>query len=119
MEAVGPAASAPALSADDRARLVKRLYSDTKLPDKPRNVLGMAKDVPQADMESRLAAGLPLPADAARQLAIARALVVRDALAARGLPNERMFVASPKVHGAGSAEPEAWLPHAQLELSSK
>ena len=81
-------------------------------------MIGIAKDLPQAEMESRLKAGLPLAADAARQLAVQRALVVRDALAARGLPNERMFVASPKVHGAGAAEPEEWLPHAQLELSA-
>jgi hypothetical protein len=110
---------APTLSPEDRSRLVRRLYADTKLPDKPRNVLGIAKDIPQAEMETRLKAGLPLPADAARALAVQRAAVVRDALVARGLPNERMFVAAPKVHGAGSAEPGDWLPHAQLELSSR
>jgi hypothetical protein len=110
---------APMLSPEDRTRLVRRLYADTKLPDKPRNVLGIAKDIPQAEMETRLKAGLPLPADAARALAVQRAAVVRDALVARGLPNERMFVASPKVHGAGSAEPGDWLPHVQLELSSR
>jgi len=113
-----PPASQP-LTSDDRARLVKRLYQDTKLPDKPRNVLGIAKDLPQPEMEARLKTGLPIAPDAARQLAVQRAIVVRDALAGRGLPNERMFVASPKIHGAGSAEPEAWLPHAQLELSAK
>jgi outer membrane protein OmpA-like peptidoglycan-associated protein len=112
-------AEAPALSAEDRARLVKRLYADTKLPDKPRNIVGLAKDLPEAEMEARLKAGLPLPPEAARQLAIQRARAVRDALVARGLPDERMFVAAPKMHGAGSAEPEAWLPHAQLELSTK
>jgi uncharacterized protein involved in outer membrane biogenesis len=111
--------AAPPLTPEDRTRLVKRLYADTKLKDKPRNVVGIAKDIPQAEMETRLKEGLPLPADAARQLAVQRAQVVRDALAARGLSNERMFVASPKVHGAGSAEPEEWLPHAQLELSAR
>jgi outer membrane protein OmpA-like peptidoglycan-associated protein len=110
---------APAVGPEDRARLVGRLYADTRLPDKPRNVLGVAKDVPQAEMEARLRTGLPLPGDAARALAVRRAAVVRDALGARGLPNERMFMASPKVHGAGSAEPGAWLPHVQLELSSR
>jgi len=109
----------PEVSPEDRTRLVKRLYADTKLPGKPRNVLGLAKDLPQPEMETRLREGLPLPADAARALAVQRAAVVRDALVARGLPNERMFVASPKVHGAGSAEPGEWLPHVQLELSSR
>jgi hypothetical protein len=109
----------PTLTADDRARLLKRLYEDTKLPDKPRNVLGLAKDLPADEMATRLKAGLPLPPDAARQLAVQRAIVVRDALAARGLDNARLFVAAPKVHGAGAAEPGDWLPHAQLELSSK
>jgi hypothetical protein len=110
---------APVLTPGDRTRLVKQLYADTKLPDKPRNVIGLAKDLPQADMEARLQAGLPLPPEAARQLAIRRARAVRDALAQRGLPDERMFVAAPKVHGAGSAEPQAWLPHAQLELATR
>jgi hypothetical protein len=110
---------APAVSPEDRTRLVKRLYADTKLPDKPRNALGLAKDLPQAEMEQRLRAGLPLPPDAARALAVERAAVVRDALTARGLPNERLFVASPKVHGAGAAEPGAWQPHVQLELSTR
>ena len=108
-----------ALSPADRARLVKRLYDDTRLPDKPRNVIGLAKDLPLPEMETRLRAGLLLPADAMRTLAIQRSTVVRDALAARGLPNERVFVASPKLHGAGDAEPEAWLPHAQLALSTR
>jgi len=109
----------PALSADDRTRLVKRLYADTKLPDKPRNLLGLAKDVGQAEMESRLKQGLALAPEAARQLAILRSRVVRDALVERGLANERMFVASPKLQAAGSAEPQSWLPHAQLELATR
>lgn len=122
-EAPASAASAPApveaLAPADRTRLVKRLYDDTKLPDKPRNLVGMAKDLPEADMTARLVAGQALPPDAARTLAVERGRVVRDALVARGLPNERLFVAAPKMHGAGGAEPEAWLPHAQLALSAR
>ncbi|MGN6528108.1 MAG: DUF748 domain-containing protein [Burkholderiaceae bacterium] len=111
---------ASALSPDDRARLVARLYAATALPDKPRNFVGLAREVPQAEMESRLAAGLPLPPDAARTLATQRAQAVRDALAARGLPGERIFMAAPRLQGRdGAARPPDWQPHVVLALSTK
>jgi outer membrane protein OmpA-like peptidoglycan-associated protein len=108
------------LAPADRARLVARLYADTALPDKPRNILGLAKDVPQAEMEARLAAALPLPADAARSLAAQRAQAVRDALAARGLPGERIFMAAPRLQGPdGAARPPDWQPHVLLALTTR
>jgi hypothetical protein len=42
---------------------------------------------------------------------------VRDALVAKGLPSERLFLAAPKLHGPG--EGEAWTPRAQLSLATK
>jgi outer membrane protein OmpA-like peptidoglycan-associated protein len=52
-----------------------------------------------------------------RQLALQRGTAVRDALIAKGLPSERLFIASPKVRGAGeSAEP--FTPSAKLSLAN-
>lgn len=121
-----PAASAPEpMTGDERTRLIQRVYADTRLPDKPRNLIGMAKDIPVAEMEARLKASFPVNADTARELALQRGLAVRDALIAKGLPNERLFLAAPKLHAAdaGAAAsapaPARWSPSAQLSLATQ
>ena len=112
-----PAADAPppVLSADEYARILKRLYTATALPDKPRNLVGMAKDLPVPQMESMLRQAMPPGPDAARELALQRGLVVRDALIAKGLPSERLFLGAPKLHTASDKE-AGWTPRAQLAL---
>jgi hypothetical protein len=52
-----------------------------------------------------------------RELALQRGLAVRDALMAKGLPSERLFIASPKAlpSGEGGA---GWVPKAQLSLAN-
>jgi uncharacterized protein involved in outer membrane biogenesis len=104
----------PPLAGDERARIVKRVYDDTKLPDKPRNVLGFAKTIPVAEMEQRLADALPADAQTARELALQRGLAVRDALVAKGLASERLFLAAPRLR---SDEDKDWSPRAQLSLA--
>ncbi|HJV70783.1 DUF748 domain-containing protein [Ideonella sp.] len=112
------AASAPtSFSVDDRARLVRRIYADSKLPNKPRNVIGLAKDIPVPEMEALLRASFVVNADNARELALQRGLAVRDALIAKGLPSERLFLAAPKLRAAGEGE-AAWTPRVQLSLAT-
>ena len=111
------AASAPvALAPDERSRLLKALYKQTNLPDKPRNAFGFAKDVSDAEMESLLGKHVPIDDDALRQLALQRGLAVRDALIAKGLGSERLFLAAPKLHASGDGD-AAWTPRVQLTLS--
>jgi hypothetical protein len=116
---VGAAASAPLppLNAAQREAIVKRLYGDTKLPDKPRNVIGLAKDIPLAEMETLLRRATVVSADSARELALQRGLAVRDALVAKGLPSERLFLAAPKLRASGEDD-AAWSPRVQLALST-
>ena len=106
----------PPLSPEQRARLVKQIYTDTRLPEKPRNLIGMAKDIPQAEMEALLEAAVPVDAAAARQLAVQRSRAVREALMAKGLGSERLFLGEPKLR-AEAADNADWTPHAQLVLS--
>ena len=106
----------PPLSPEQRARLVKQIYTDTRLPEKPRNLIGMAKDIPQAEMEALLEAAVPVDAAAARQLAVQRSRAVREALMAKGLGSERLFLGEPKLR-AEAADNGDWTPHAQLVLS--
>ncbi len=95
------AASAPEkLVADERPRLLKLVYKGTDLPNKPRTAIGFAKDIPGPGMKALLKARAPVPEDAMRELALQRGLAVRDALIAKGLPSERLFLAAPKLHAA-------------------
>jgi hypothetical protein len=59
-------------------------------------------------MEAMLLAAVPVNENAVRELALQRALAVRDALIARGLPAERLFLAAPLVAlgAGGQAKPE-------------
>ncbi len=115
--AAAPASAPVALSNDARARLLKQLYKDTDLPNKPRNVIGFAKDVPGPEMEALLKARAPVTAEAMRALALQRGIAVRDALMAKGLPSERLFLAAPKLRVSGEDD-AAWTPRVQLSLST-
>lgn len=114
------AAEADALDALDgptRARLLKEVYRSTDLPGKPRNALGFARDIPGPEMEALLRQGVAVGTDAMRELALKRGLAVRDALIAKGLPGERLFLAAPKLRVAGDGE-VGWTPRVQLALST-
>jgi len=107
-----------ALDAPTRARVLKELYRATDLPDKPRNALGFARDIPGPEMEALLKRRIAVSADAMRELALQRGLAVRDALLAKGLPGERLFLAAPKLRAAGEDD-AGWTPRVQLSLSTR
>ncbi|WP_027016598.1 DUF748 domain-containing protein [Comamonas composti] len=94
--------------------LTKALYSRADF-SKPRNALGLVKDLPLAQMQALLLQHVDVPDDAMRELALARSVVVRDYLAEQKLPLERLFLGSPKT----SAQDEGWSPRAQLSLSTQ
>ena len=112
-EALRASAKAPepeavvAIEGEERARLLKAVYKNTDLPGKPRNVIGMKSDIPAAEMEAMLRKDVKAGPDAMRELALQRGLVVRDALAAKGLATDRIFLGAPKLHDAASVAPDA------------
>jgi uncharacterized protein involved in outer membrane biogenesis len=113
----GASASAPlALTPARRSALLQALYKRTRLPDKPRNLVGMLKDLPDAEMEALLMNNVPVNDEAMRQEALARAIAVRDALIAKGISSDRLFLAAPSLHTAGS---EPWTPRATLALAMR
>lgn len=116
---VGATPPAPPTAAE-REALLRRLYADTRLPDKPRHLLGLAKDLPPAEMAARLKAAMVVSDEEVRELAVRRGMAVRDALLAKGLPAERLFLAAPQWRAAAST-PEAQPPMsgAQLVLSTR
>ena len=95
---------------------LKRLYKAAKLPNKPKNLLGLAKDLPPEQMRGLLLGSYTVDDEALRQLAVARATAVHDALLARGAPNARVFLAAPKL--CDQACDETWRPHVELSLGA-
>lgn len=106
-----------ALDAETRARMLKEVYRATSLPNKPRNAIGLARDIPGPEMEALLKGATVVSTDAMRELALQRGLAVRDALLAKGLPGERLFLAAPKLRASGESD-AAWTPRVQLSLST-
>jgi len=117
-----PAASAPAaaeaLSEAERSRLLKEVYRQTDLPDKPRNMIGMKSDIPAAEMEALLSKSVSVTPEAMRELALRRGLAVRDALIAKGLASDRLFLGDPKVR-TGGTDGAPWTPQVKLTLDTK
>jgi uncharacterized protein involved in outer membrane biogenesis len=111
-------AALPPLTPAQREALLKRVYDDTKLPDKPRNPIGFAKTIPGPEMEALFMKATVVSTDSARELALQRGLAVRDALIAKGLPSERLFLAAPKLRASGQ-EDAAWSPRVQLALGTQ
>ena len=92
--------------------LLKAIYKRANFP-KPRNALGLAKDLPVPEMEQLLLANMPADDDAIRQLAIQRGVAVRDYLVAKQLPLDRLFLGASKTVDEGSN----WKPKADLQLA--
>jgi hypothetical protein len=77
---------------------------------KPRNMVGLAKDLPTADMENLLITSIPVDEEVIRQLAVARGGEVRDYLLTQKVPSERLFLGAVHVQAAaGESKPGAEL----------
>jgi hypothetical protein len=81
----------------ERPALVAAVYAAEPIADKPR-VLGIARNIPAADMERLTRAHLAKTPVDLRALANARATVVRDWLLTEGkVARERLFVVEPRL----------------------
>ena len=107
--------SAADLSDADRARLLKVVYGNAKLPKKPRNLIGLEKDIPASDMRALLLPSYVVDAQRIHDLALQRSVVLRDALIAKGVPNSRIFLGAPH---AGGEVPADWQAHVDLALGA-
>ncbi len=82
---------------------------------KPRNLVGLAKDLPLKDMENLLFASVPVDEESMRQLAVERGAAVRDYLLAKKVPSERLFLGAVRTTASGAD----WKPGAELSLAMK
>ncbi len=114
-----------AVSPAEYPELLKAVYRRADIT-KPRNVVGLAKDIPTAEMEALLMASIPVTDENMRELALQRGVAVRDHLAGQKLPMERLFLGAPKTApdkapatAASGAAAAAWAPRAELALTTR
>jgi len=86
------------LDAAEYPKLLTAAYRDADLADKPRNMFGIAKTIPPAEMEALLLASYRIDDPALTALANRRAQAVKEWLAGDGaVSTERIFVVAPKL----------------------
>lgn len=109
----GAAASGSAsVGAGEYPALLKAVYGRADFP-RPRNMVGMLKDLPVPEMENLLLAQMAVTTDAIQALALQRSVAVRDYLATQKLPSERMFLGAVKMVPSDAK----WSPRAELNLT--
>ena len=108
----GTATAVVSVSPAEYPLLLKEVYKRADM-SKPRNLVGLAKDLPVPEMEALLLADVKVSDDAMRELAVQRGVAVKDYLAGKNLPPERLFLGAAK-----AVPPEAkWTPRAELNLA--
>lgn len=110
-----PAHDANPLTPDEHLRWLTALYKRADMP-KPRNALGLLKDIAPADMETLLLTQIPVSQPDIDALAVQRGVAVRDHLAQLNLPVQRLYLGSPKPGGA-TPTPDPQGPSAHLQLT--
>jgi Domain of Unknown Function (DUF748) len=131
--AASAAAPATVVSDAESPALLKEVYKRADFP-KPRNLIGMAKDIPDAEMEALILANIVVTEDVMRELALQRGVAVKDYLASKQLPLERLFLGAAKAGDAqgkavvttdakaevkADGKPDAkWTPRAELNLQT-
>jgi hypothetical protein len=77
-------------------KYLKMAYKEEKFP-KPRNILGIAKDLPVPEMEKLMLTHIEIRDSDLRSLASQRAMIVKDTILKTGkIESERIFIIEPK-----------------------
>lgn len=108
------AADVEPLADEEYPAMLAAAYKRSEIT-KPRNMVGLAKDLPTEEMEKLLAANIPVDEESMRQLAVDRGAVVRDYLLAQKVPSERLFLGAVRT----KAEGDNWKPDAELKLATR
>lgn len=108
------AADITAVTDAEYPELLTAVYKRADIP-KPRNLIGLAKDLPPEEMEDLLLATLTVNDESIRQLAVERGAVVRDYLLSKQLPSERLFLGAVRTNPSGND----WKPAAELNLATR
>lgn len=106
------AAVVGAVSEAEYPVLLKAVYRRADIT-KPRNFLGITKDISGPEMEALLLSNMAVTEDAMHELALQRGVAVKDYLATKDMPAERLFLGGAKV----ITPPANWKPQAELSLT--
>jgi uncharacterized protein involved in outer membrane biogenesis len=97
-----PPLDALTIDAAEYPELLTAVYRAADLPDKPRNVLGIAKTIPRAEMEALLLKSYRVDDQALATLANRRAQTVKQWITDKGgVAPERVFIVAPRLTAAG------------------
>ncbi|MDM0023314.1 DUF748 domain-containing protein [Variovorax saccharolyticus] len=105
---VGPVSDA------EYPELLTAVYKRSEVT-KPRNMVGLAKDLPVPEMENLLLASIAVDEESMRQLAVERGVAARDYLLAQKLSSERLFLGAVRTQAEGND----WKPGAELKLATR
>src|SRR5205814_1362046 len=99
-----PLVSAVKVESSDYEKYLRKAYGDEKFT-KPRNLIGMAKDLPVPEMENLMLANTQVTDDDLRLLANARAQAAKTWLVDDAkVPAERVFIVAPKLNADGVSD---------------
>ncbi|WP_332675019.1 DUF748 domain-containing protein [Aromatoleum sp.] len=102
-EGEGPPLDEVVIGPEEYAKWLERVYRDADF-ERPRNMIGLLKDLPPAEMEALILANTFVDDEGLRRLAQRRAQAAKTALLEKGqIPAERIFLLAPKVE-AGEGE---------------
>ncbi len=91
-----PALQTVTIEPAEYSRLLTQVYRAADF-QRPRNAIGMLRDLPASEMEAMILANTPVTDDDLRQLALQRAQRAKDYLVDMGqIPPERIFIVSTK-----------------------
>ena len=76
-------------------KYLKLAYKEEKFP-KPKNIIGMAKDLPNPEMEKLMLTNIIINEGDLRALASQRSARVRETLVKSGVEGGRLFIVEPK-----------------------
>jgi hypothetical protein len=104
----------PAVDAAEYPALLKSVYRRADIV-KPRNLIGMSKDISIEEMENLLLASIAVNENDMRELALQRSVAIKDFLLERNLPAQRLFLGAVKMLAA--SDPAG--PAAELVISAR
>ena len=100
-------------TATEREERLRQLFARSEIT-RPRDLAGKPRELSTADMEALLLANMTVDEEAMRDLALRRGVAVKDYLASRQLPLERLFLGATRLPDADAA----WSPRAELKLDT-
>ena len=116
----GTVTAVVSVTAAEYPALLKEVYKRADI-SKPRSVIGLAKDLPVDDMEKLLLADIKVNEDAMQALALQRGVAVKEYLASKDLPLERLLLGAvnpDKTEAKANAKTDTkWVPRADLNIA--